>query len=1699
MSVLRHACIASKEIAMNRPFLLLLGTLLCTLLPLTAQATAADDYVPFDLLTPPGAAAGRSLGQAMAVEGDLAVVGAPGEPADSSTTIPGSPLYGAVYVYTQEDGRWRQRARLSPTDGTISMAFGSAVAIRDGQILVGAPNVRLGSPFLSPTGGVFVYDGSGASWSESQRLHDATSSGFGSALAADAANDRLLVGAKDESGGGAAYLYSDVAGSWAAPVRLVASNRTNGAQFGRTAALHGDRAVIGAPFTGAHNLGSAYVFERSGAAWNEAAALTPSSDTSAYTGWSLAIHGDDLLVGAIQHDAAGVDRSGAVFHYRRGGSGWLLQREISAPTKAILQVFGQSLAFDGTQLFIAASGEAGPWTRRGRIYLSTLQPTGFDAPQALPDNPVIQVAGRSLALSGSVLLSGAPFDDVGEVSNEGRVASYRKLAGVWRSSGVLDAPMLAPSTRFGYALAMSGNRAAVGMPWQTVAGGSQRGAVHLFAFDGLRWQRTATVTDPVGSANDRFGSSVALDGDDLAVGAPNRTNSGVSAGGSGLLFHYDGSAWNLDYRYDNTSNSNARMGEAVAVRGNRAAIGAPRSTFGGHANGGHVLVVERSGGSWGASADLTGSAAQERLGSTLAISDISVAAGATAGNGHVRIYRKVAGSWSQLTQLSAPADAAGFGTALAFDRGNLLAIGAPYGNTGFGRVMVYREGVTSVTAEILPSIGSAARNLGRAVAIDGDRLVVGSADLGSSPQAMHVFDRSSSGVWSYGGRRDSPDGTSLLGDGFAGGLALARPHLLVGADLRSRDEGRVLAYVEPNEVSLFGDSITPSEPLVGQTFSMAVSVSAAGGPPAGRVSISLATGGRCEATLAAGAGQCDLSSTSAGTHAVIATFIPDTLPATPVTAAGTVTVLPAATSVSLTAAPATAHPGQTITLSASLTAVAPGSGTPAGQISFHRASSANPALCTTSVAAAHCDALAGSVGSESYVARYLGSADFTAADSAARVVTITPWATSVNMDAPVPAAPAVGQPLTAQVSVGADPAAGVPVGRVRLLVDGAPGDWTTLDGVGKAQPAASLPSIGTHQLVAEFDGQGGDFADADSAPRNVNAQGIVSTLNMSATPSSGLHAGDSVTVALGVVLADASAATGSIKLYRDSTANPPLCTVTAPPDSCSYQLPTAGGYLLIAEYSGDPRALPDSAQIVLNATRRPSATVIQLLSPAVPRVDQPYSVQVTVSSDFGTIAGSVTVSDGSGSCVIALSASNSCQMAAATRGPRSLSAYFASSNSVHADSESADYEVEVEGIPTALSLDFPPVSYRVGDNIALQPVLAGTGGDHPDSGLVTLRRDGPAGAVICTRNLPLTACDFVLDTAGFQHFHLSYDGSPRHAPSDSGSIAAVVDAIVSVLDLAGSEPAAILSGQPMTLLAAVSSDRGTPPGTVDFVQGGAPLCPAVTADPGDGLYRCAMADAGSAGQRYVTMRFNSSSDNYRDVLDTEFAYRVYDRQRQIRVSLDDSVDTHSAGDALSYALTVRNQAATGTARLLLGMSAPSGTSGMQWQCVDAGNTSCPSAVLASGNLSVLLDLPPASHLRYQVDVSVADPAPSTIEAIASAQLDAADGNDDPDALIAIDVNLRADGHLFGNGFEAAVPQLKVATAAQALTAWPLPEHLPGSLGAQPRRLLELYDAHGLVGQVQAARVRGSASFRYLAFDRPSSRWVAGEWLPVDAR
>ncbi|HPF73910.1 MAG: hypothetical protein R3F12_04675 [Lysobacteraceae bacterium] len=1566
--------------------------------------TEAGGFQRFDALAPKGAQAGRGFGSAIAVEGDLAVVGAPNEAVD------GRVLQGAAYVFTHADGRWRQRARLVLADGSASMQFGAAVTISGSQILVGAPGSTGG-------GQVYVFDGGGASWSESQRFQPAGAGGFGYALAAQA--DRLLVGAPEESGGGAAYVYTRTAGSWGGSVRLLAANRGSGDKFGRAVALDGDHAVVGAPFQGALSSGSAYPFRFDGSQWQAGAALNRITTSSAYEGWRLAIRSDHLLVGVPGEDRDGVNSTGAVLHYVFGAGNWQFQARMDGPQSALAS-FGQALDFDGSQLLIGAPGVARSWGRRGQVFSAELGPSGFGSLQTLPDADMADGVGRSLARFAGGLLTGDPFSRVGGASADGRVTVLRLDADNWRVDGVLDAPEIDVTRRFGRVVSVSGNRAAVGMPWEN----NEQGSVQLFDFDGQRWVWSATVVDPLGNAGDRFGSSLALDGDHLIVGAPNRDNSGTSNGGSALVFEFDGSNWSSVWRYDNSIAADDYLGTAVALDGERGAIGAPRSEDGGLTDGGLVIVLERNAGSWSNVRNLPGQSANERLGSALSFAGGTLAAGASnadTGAGRVRIYRKLLGNWSQLTSIVAPAGSAGFGSALDL-RDGLLAVGAPNGDTGLGRVAVYREGTTAFSAETLPAIPFAGqRAVGTAVSIDAGRLIAGGLDSSSDSAGLFVFDRDAGGSWGYSGRIASPEGSSLISDGFGSALSLRRPHLLAGAEWRARDEGRAFAYIEARATMLQLDSFSPTQPVSGQPVVITGSASDADGAVDGVIRWEREDGQGCSVALVGGSGACSLPGIQVGTHLVSGEFLPDTLPDLPqATAAAGYVVVRADSSVSLSATPASVHPGQTITLDATVSAVAPGSGVPDGSLRFYAGDPDSAAmLCEVPVATGQCTLAAGAVGSAGFQVRYAGDADFNGADSPLRSVSITPWPATVLLSNLDPLPVKVGQPLSALVQVAADAAAGTPAGRVRLVLDGQPGDWVMLDGSAQASPVVIPLRSGAQSVWAEFDGQGGSFADSSGGSQSVTVLALSSSVVLGATPDSGVHAGDTVRLTATVSLEDGSVASGNLHIHADSAANPPLCTLAAPSGSCDVTPSTSGSHDFVAVYDGDIRAAGSNDVLSLPVQAALTAITITSVAPASPKVDESYQVSVQVTADYGLPGGTVSVGDGESSCQLTLvNQAGSCALTATYRGNRSINAHYTPDNGVHAASDAPVASIEVQGIAVSLTLDLPVGPNTVGDSIVLTPEIVAADASDTSGGILSLRLDDAAGSVVCSGNPPLVACPLTLPAAGVQHFHLAYSGSPRHEPSENVGYSLAVDPSQSTLAVQGVIPATVITDSAFELRVAVTGELGTPDGTLDVSDENGAVCSGLARHPGDSLFHCGMTAPSQAGGYPLTLAFHANSDNDSDAGGSYVVF-VSSAIRQISLQLDDGVNTVQAGDPLAYVLEVHNLAASGTVSgLLLDQTLIEGIGQLQWQCELAqGGAVCPVAGAVAGKLYTHVDLPPASLIIFSIQASVLDPSPPTIETGVIATLPIGESNDDPDALYAVDVDFRADGWLFGDGFE----------------------------------------------------------------------------------
>ena len=178
--------------------------------------------------------------------------------------------------------------------------------------------------------------------------------------------------------------------------------------------------------------------------------------------------------------------------------------------------------------------------------------------------------GYRVAISGNVVVVGASGRDCTSGANCGSAYVFRLSGANWVQEAELIPPDLAPFDRFGGAVAVAAERIVVGAADSDPNGVSSAGAAYVFRFDGTAWVQEAKLTAPDAAEFDRFGTSVAVQGDRVFVGAP---SSGVD--GSLYIFRRQGTAWMIEAKLLPPPCADASFGWAVSVHGDRALVGGP--------------------------------------------------------------------------------------------------------------------------------------------------------------------------------------------------------------------------------------------------------------------------------------------------------------------------------------------------------------------------------------------------------------------------------------------------------------------------------------------------------------------------------------------------------------------------------------------------------------------------------------------------------------------------------------------------------------------------------------------------------------------------------------------------------------------------------------------------------------------------------------------------------------------------------------------------------------------------------------------------------------------------------------------------------------------------------------------------------------------------------------------------------------------
>ncbi|UCE58558.1 MAG: hypothetical protein JSU63_14070 [Phycisphaerales bacterium] len=385
---------------------------------------------------------------------------------------------------------------LRADDGAAGDRFGRSSAVSGDYAFFGAYYAK--NEAAVATGAVYMFRRNEVEWSQQQKLAPGPEEGtlgmwFGIAQAVS--EDLLIVGANKANEGnvatpatpstGAAYVFHLEAGSWVEETKLVASDGETDDRFGGAVAIDGGMAVVGAPWRSSpiDNAGVAYFFRRDVAGWVQIAKkIAPISQANSEFGGAVAISGDWAAVGAPLHDdpnfcgPIATCNSGVVWMYFNNDGFWANGPKLLPSTMEQLGAFGDTVALDGDVLAVVSRKADGAVADSGAVYVFRRH-----------DN-------------GTAYLG----DDL------------------WLEEAKLFASDGTNADGFGRSLAIKGNDIIVGAYTDEEPGASSNfnsGSAYLFRYDGESWAEYEVFRGTERSWDDRYGQSVATDGDYMVVGA----------------------------------------------------------------------------------------------------------------------------------------------------------------------------------------------------------------------------------------------------------------------------------------------------------------------------------------------------------------------------------------------------------------------------------------------------------------------------------------------------------------------------------------------------------------------------------------------------------------------------------------------------------------------------------------------------------------------------------------------------------------------------------------------------------------------------------------------------------------------------------------------------------------------------------------------------------------------------------------------------------------------------------------------------------------------------------------------------------------------------------------------------------------------------------------------------------------------------
>ncbi len=719
-------------------------------------------------------------------------------------------------------------------------------------------------------------------------------------------------------------------------------------------------------------------------------------------------------------------------------------------------------------------------------------------------------------------------------------------------------------------------------------------------------------------------------------------------------------------------------------------------------------------------------------------------------------------------------------------------------------------------------------------------------------------------------------------------------------------------------------SVNPSVTGQAVTFTATVAVILpAAGTPTGKVNFEdggvTIAGCGAKTLAAAGTATCAFTYSGAGTHTITAIYTGDTNFTGSTSPDFTQTVDQASTSTVVTSSLNPAVTGQTATFTATVSAVAPGTGTRTGTVVFEDGG-ATIAGCAAQVLSAAgkatCATAFATSGAHPITAVYSGDSNFSGSTSPALTETVNQGATATVVGSSLnPSLP--GQTVTYTAIVSATtPATGTPTGVVTFM-DGASGIAGCVANAlagGVASCSVAYAAIGTHAITAVYGADPNFTGSVSSVLTQTITQGATAAAVTSSVSPSVSGEGVPYTATVTAVVPASGTPTGTVTFLDGAStiagcATQPLLAGVA---TCAVTYAGVGSHAVTVDYGGDANFTGSTSPVLTQIVDQgaTATVVVPSVNPSVSGQGVTYTASVSaVAPASGTPTGTATFLDGAttiGGCNAQPLAGGiaTCTLAYPGVGTHSITAMY-NGNADFSVSTSAAVTQSVDPAATSATLVSTADPSVTGEAVTLTATVSVSApGAGAPTGTIDFMDDGVSVAGCAAQAVTgagTAACATSFDSAGTETLTAVYSGDADFTASTSPALTQTVNqGSTAVLVTSSANPS--LPGQMVTytaFVAAVAPAAGTPSGTVTFLDGAAPIggCGPVLAG---GTATCTIVYAGT-GSHTITVTYGGDA-NFTGSASPALAQTI--NQGATASVITSSTNPSVAGQGITYTVTV---------------------------------------------------------------------------------------------------------------------------------------------------------------------------------------------------